>query len=77
MSVRLREQCNVCKWWKTDHGLVYFDDVEDFRGHYGVWALGRGDERGFCEFHNDWSDGSYVCNSWEASAPVMNRNGWS
>lgn len=67
---RLEKQCNMCKWWKTDHGLVWFDDVE-------AWLLGAYAEKGYCEFHNDYCDGGYCCSSWEPSVPVGNKNGWN
>lgn len=66
----VQEQCNNCKWWKTNHGLVWCNDVD-------AWYLGYGDEIGQCEFYNEPSEGCHRCNSWEPSAAVMNKNGWN
>lgn len=65
-----KEQCSNCKWWQTQHGLVWVD-------YYDAWMLGYDDEKGFCDFHNDYSDGGFVCPSWSPSAPVGNKNGWN
>lgn len=26
----IKEKSNLCKWWKTNHGLIRFDSVEVF-----------------------------------------------
>ena len=71
------ERCCNCKWWKTDHGLAWLDLNDTWHGDNSCWALGYFDEQGFCDFHNDYCDGGYCCNSWEPSAPVFNKNGWN